>query len=140
MKKIVYLIVGLFLIFGVSGCTNVGTTTVTCKSDKVSKSPVEYNYDVYKIRNNKIKSIELYSIRTYDSKSLKGTSLDEIIKEIEKDGDYKVEKINDKEIKIIDKNPVNPFKGSNPEDLPEFIKQQMESKDFSPYRYRCTIK
>ena len=63
-----------------------------------------------------------------------------VVKEIEKDGDYKVEKINDKEIKIIDKNPVNPFKGSNAEDLPEFIKQQMESKDFSPYRYRCTIK
>lgn len=140
MKKIVYLIVGLFLIFGVSGCTSVGTTTVTCKSDKVSKSPVEYNYDVYKIKNNKIKSFELYSIRTYDDETLKETSLDEIIKDIEKDGDYKVEKINNKEIKIIDKNPVNAFKDSNPEDLPEFIKQQMESKDFSPYRYHCTIK
>ena len=48
------------------------------------------------------------------------------------DGDYKVEKINDKEIKIIDKNPVNPFKGSNPEDLPEFTDYSMRNRT---YRY-----
>ena len=140
MKKIVYLVIGLFLIAGVSGCSNVGTTTVTCKSDKISKSPVEYHYDIYTIKNNEIKSFELYSIRTYDEESLKEVSLDEIIKDLEKDGDYKVEKLNGKEIKLIDKNPVNPFRNINAENMAEFIKQQMESKDFSPYKYSCTIK
>lgn len=139
-KKIFVLIMGLVLILGVSGCSSVGTKTITCVSDKIGKSPEIVYYEVYKIKNNEITEFEKYSIRTYTDEYLKLVSLKDTIAIYEKDKDTKVEKINDHQLKVIDTNPVNVFKGSKTDDLETLIINTMEKNDLSLYKYTCEVK
>lgn len=141
MKKLMSIIViGIFLLIGVTGCDAVGTKTVTCVSEKVGKSPVVVYYEIYKVRSNKITSVEKYNIRTFDKDYLKRVKLEDVIKVYEKDKDTKVEKLSATELKITDTNPTNVFKNSTPEDMTTLIINSMEKNDFSLYKFNCSVK
>ncbi len=139
MRKFVFIIILGIILLGATGCEKIGEKTVTCVSEKVGKSPEIVYYEIYKIKNNEIVSLEKYNIRTFDKEYLKLVKIDEIIKVYESDKDTKVEKLGKNQIKVIDTNPTNVFKNSKANDMATLIVNSMEKSDFSLYRYTCTI-
>lgn len=139
-KKIIAVVLGALVLLGVSGCSSVGTKTITCESEKVGKSPEIIYYEIYTVKDNEVTSFEKYSIRTYDEAYLKLVSLEETIEVYERDKDIKAEKISDNQLKVVDTNPVNVFKDMNSDDLTTLIVNTMEKNDFALYTYTCEVK
>lgn len=139
-EKLLSVITIFIMLLGVSGCGKVGVKTVICESEKVGNSPEIIYYEVYEVKDNEIISFEKYNIRTFDAEYLKLVSLDETIDVYKKDKEIKIEKISDKQLKIIDTNPVNVFKNSKSDDMTKFIVDSMERSDFSLYKFTCEVK
>lgn len=142
MKKVLSLILCLGMVLLISGCgsSNSSNGVVSCVSEKVGEDPSTVYYEEYVVKNNKVVEFDKYSIISYSDEYLTRVSLDDALKIFSKDTSYDVSKVNDNQLKLVYKNPVNVFETSQAEDLVEFIVTTMEENEFALYTYTCEVK
>lgn len=142
MKKYIGLVIICILGLFITGCGKNSDVngTISCISESRGENPSIISYEIYEVKNNKVRDIEAYDILEYDKNYLEKVSLDEIIKIYKKDSSYKVEKFNSTSIKNIKKKPTNVFKDIKTDDMLETIRVSMEENEFGLYSFKCEIK
>lgn len=140
MKKIISLIVILFVVVLLSGCSSSNSGTIICKSEARGNNPVITSYEEYVVENNKVVEFSKYNILDFDEEYLKRTSIDNVLEIYRSDESFKVEKVDSNTIKNIYVDPKNYYENMESDDMIETIRASLEDNELSLFKYTCEIK
>lgn len=138
MKKIVSIILFLFVVLLITGCGK-SSGTIICKSEARGENPTIVNYEKYVVKNNKVVEYIKYNNLSYSDEYLSKIPMSTILEVYEKEEDLTVEKIDSKSIKTTFKNPRNYYEDIESDNMLETIRASLEDNAFNIYAYTCEI-